>query len=334
MVIFLVFDSLNLPHVTQRLTEIINASNSQKHSFEFNDPSKADVFLFLSHGLDENSILGIKDHELIKKYPPRCFFWCDDDHPLAILPGLYASLPSVFFNPNFHRTIFYLTRSNNLIGQLKTEYEKKPPLILASFQGGISSNIRKKLLILKFKTDRIIVKAVQPLWSVFLFGMGFNDQELIVNEYARRIFESKFVICPKGNGVSSYRLFETLEAGRVPVIISDKFVPPKIQPDSEYMLFLKEADINKLEDFLISREPEFEQLALNVTTVFDNNFADHSKLHYIGELLEEIMQHSTIKTYRDLKKYQRKILLFKKIQFLTFKVKIALSNLLKGITGR
>lgn len=334
MVIFLVFDSSNLPHVTQRLTEIINASNSKKHSFEFNDPDKADVFLFLSHGLEESGILSIKDHVLIKKHPSKCFFWCDDDHPLAILPGLYASLPSVFFNTNFHRTIFYLSRSNNLIGKLKEEYKKKPPLYLASFQGGISSNLRKKLLGLKFKTDRIFTRAVQQLWATFLFGAGFDDQESVVNEYARLIFESKFVICPKGNGVSSYRVFETLEAGRVPVIISDKFVPPIVQQASEYMLFLKEADINKLEDFLIAREPEFGQLALNAATVFDKNFADHSKLHYIGEMLEEIKQHSTIKTYSDLKKYQRKILLFKKVQFLTFKVKIALSNLLKGITGR
>lgn len=334
MVIFLVFDVSKLPHVNQRLTEIAIASNSKKHSFEFNDPDKADVFLFLSHGLEESGILSIKDHELIRKYPSKCFFWCDDDHPLAILPGLYASLPSVFFNTNFHRTIFYLSRSNNLIGKLKKEYEKKAPLYLASFQGSISSNIRKKLLDLRFETDGIVIKAVQQLWTTFLFGIGFDDQESTVDEYARLIFDSKFVICPKGNGVSSYRVFETLEAGRVPVIISDKFVPPAIQPVSEYMLFLKEADINKLEDFLISRESEFEKLARNAAIVFDDNFADHSKLHYIGEKLEEIMQVSPIKSYKHLKDYQRKILLFKKVQFLAFKVKIALSQLLKVIIGR
>jgi hypothetical protein len=38
---------------------------------------------------------------------------------------------------------------------------------------------------------------------------------------------SKFVLCPRGYACSRWRLFETMMAGRVPVIISDQWVPPE-----------------------------------------------------------------------------------------------------------
>jgi hypothetical protein len=43
---------------------------------------------------------------------------------------------------------------------------------------------------------------------------------------------SKFTLCPAGSGTSSYRLFEALRAGSVPVIISDRLVLPE-GPDWE-----------------------------------------------------------------------------------------------------
>ncbi len=45
-------------------------------------------------------------------------------------------------------------------------------------------------------------------------------------DYARTLSSSQFVLCPRGIGTSSIQLYETLEAGRVPVIISDQWVPP------------------------------------------------------------------------------------------------------------
>ena len=44
--------------------------------------------------------------------------------------------------------------------------------------------------------------------------------------YLSTLLDSRFVLCPRGYGTSSYRLFETMRLGRVPVIISDEWVPP------------------------------------------------------------------------------------------------------------
>jgi hypothetical protein len=44
--------------------------------------------------------------------------------------------------------------------------------------------------------------------------------------YLEEILASKFVLCPRGFAPSSHRLFEVMELGRVPVILSDSWVPP------------------------------------------------------------------------------------------------------------
>jgi len=51
-------------------------------------------------------------------------------------------------------------------------------------------------------------------------------RDLFTKEYAKAILNSQFVLCPAGWGPATYRLFETMEMGRVPVTLSDEWVPP------------------------------------------------------------------------------------------------------------
>jgi hypothetical protein len=53
-----------------------------------------------------------------------------------------------------------------------------------------------------------------------------DDFDARRRHFAEVVYRSKFVLCPRGHGTSSIRLFETLAAGRVPVIISDDWVAP------------------------------------------------------------------------------------------------------------
>jgi hypothetical protein len=41
-------------------------------------------------------------------------------------------------------------------------------------------------------------------------------------KYAEAIQDSQFVLCLAGNGPATYRYFETMEMGRVPVVLSDE----------------------------------------------------------------------------------------------------------------
>jgi hypothetical protein len=62
--------------------------------------------------------------------------------------------------------------------------------------------------------------------------------------------QSKFILCPRGIGVSTWRLFETMRAGRVPVIMADDWVPsigPKWQ---SFAVFVREAEVQGVPELL------------------------------------------------------------------------------------
>ena len=62
-------------------------------------------------------------------------------------------------------------------------------------------------------------------------------------EYVDDILSSKFVLCPRGWSPATYRLFEVMELGRCPVIISDDWVPIDGVPWQECCIVIKEKDI-------------------------------------------------------------------------------------------
>ena len=64
---------------------------------------------------------------------------------------------------------------------------------------------------------------------------------------------SKFVLCPRGFGLSSVRFFETLAFGRIPVLISDDTKLPleeKIDYD-KFIIRVEENDLESIESRII-----------------------------------------------------------------------------------
>lgn len=88
---------------------------------------------------------------------------------------------------------------------------------LCSFVGSITHPIREALYeTLKDKTDCFIqTKKWHP-------SVG-EDQYSVFIESATK---SKFLLCPRGYGLNSFRLYEAFQLGCVPVIITDKFFLP------------------------------------------------------------------------------------------------------------
>ena len=64
--------------------------------------------------------------------------------------------------------------------------------------------------------------------------------------YARSITASKFVLCPRGYGPNSVRMYETLALGRIPIIISDGFKLP-LEQQIPYKKFCIAVDESKLD---------------------------------------------------------------------------------------
>ena len=65
-------------------------------------------------------------------------------------------------------------------------------------------------------------------------------------------------LCPRGAGPSSYRLFETMQMGRVPVVLSDQWVPPDGPAWGEFLIRVPEHDVLRLPGLLREHEPDCE----------------------------------------------------------------------------
>jgi hypothetical protein len=80
-------------------------------------------------------------------------------------------------------------------------------------------------------------------------------------QYKKSLLKSKFILCPAGGCPSTIRIFETMKAGRVPVIIADEWVPPPNIPWRDFCLFIREKDVHSIPEVLEATEHRFEPMA-------------------------------------------------------------------------
>lgn len=89
--------------------------------------------------------------------------------------------------------------------------------ILCSFSGSLTHNIRALLyLYLRDKQDCIIDLKKWAPW--------INNSEYY--RYLSIASRSKFLLCPRGYGLNSFRLYEAFQLGCVPVIVTDNIFLP------------------------------------------------------------------------------------------------------------
>ena len=68
------------------------------------------------------------------------------------------------------------------------------------------------------------------------------------------------ILCPRGEGTSSIRLFESLRMGRPPVIISDQWVPPEGPAWDTFSVRIPERRIHTIPDRLTELEHQAEMM--------------------------------------------------------------------------
>lgn len=156
--------------------------------------------------------------------PDKVFVVSMEDRPAGFLPGVYAGNPIAGWNEHRFRSGPYFHVMNPLIDEAARASGQRPNLLF-TFVGAATATVRREIFG-TFKTG--------PNWHIqetgnLQFNINANDpaKRPGQREYLKRMLESAFVLCPRGCGVSSYRLFETMQLGRVPVILSDNYTLPR-----------------------------------------------------------------------------------------------------------
>ena len=121
--------------------------------------------------------------------------------------------------------------------------------------------------------------------------------------YGDIISRSKFVLCPRGYACSTWRLFETLKAGRAPVIISDQWIPPQGPDWERFSVRIKESEVALIPKVLERYESEAELMGHQARTAWDEWFSKETVFHRIIEWCLRIQERTVHSAVADLAPY-------------------------------
>ncbi len=142
---------------------------------------------------------------------------------------------------------------------LDTERHINDAEYLFSFIGKASNHLVRSN-VLKLKHPRALLKD----------NSSFNTA--LENTYIEILHNSKFVLCPRGIGASTIRVFEIMRAGRIPVIISDEWSNLQNIPWSEFSIRVPENEVFRIPELLESLEDKSEEMGTLARQVWKKNF--------------------------------------------------------------
>ncbi|MEM9258358.1 MAG: exostosin family protein, partial [Bacteroidota bacterium] len=99
-----------------------------------------------------------------------------------------------------------------------------------------------------------------------------------------------FIACPRGVGASSMRIFESMRAGRAPVIISDAWEPPPFIDWASCSLRIPESEVATLPIILREHADKAISMGLKARQEWEKVFSHEGLLHHTVEACLSILE--------------------------------------------
>jgi len=251
------------------------------------DPATADTIIFGTDLVDY-----IQSSALYHAFRTKSVCITESDTPTFHLPGLYAANSRSRLTWSRCRSMSYFISERDrgnpdikrLIGQT---HEKR---YLYSFMGSSNSWTRKRLFKHLQSTADTVIEATDSYnhWAD-------EDQENLARasqrrRYATTMAASKFALCPRGCGLSSYRLFESMSLGIAPVIISDHWRPID-SVDWSFALFVPEQQIPRIDSIVRSHADEWAERGARAAKAYRDHFAADAIATTLHRDLKAVLEH-------------------------------------------
>ena len=248
-----------------------------------NDPAAADLILFvrtLSH--DGTVFRRLLAHPLVRRYRARCFLYDLNDRIVPVLPGIYPSVERRWNDRARLRSGPYLEETANPFLVYDPSFAERR--YLYSFLGAVrSASVRGRLAAMAHGPRGLFLDTSARAEQVARHGTADERREF-ARQYADATNLSQFVLCPRGMGVSSRRLFETMGMGRAPVVLADDWVPPDGPAWEHSCVFIRETDCERLPDLLAEREGEALAMGREARRQWEEWYAPEVLFHRTVEL--------------------------------------------------
>lgn len=264
-------------------------TSSRQHSL-VDSPEEADLII-IGNLREENWAESLRRHPVIAKYPNRCFGVSETDDPRPLLRGVYTSGHRRLPFPSRCRTGAYTLQHPNFNNPFIECHPggafNLPKKHLFSFTGRNCHPVRAAILSQRFEREDLFIKDT----SDFFLFTHLTEGKASSQEFFVQVMEaSKFVVCPRGNGASSIRLFEAMRIGVAPIIISDDWILPKGPRWNDFALFLKESEIGNLEALVARHEPRWREMGERAAQEYERHFSKAAYFDYFVAQCEEMRQ--------------------------------------------
>lgn len=244
------------------------------------DPNEADLIVFTelgSHGIFAERV---RHHPYVKEFRDKCFLFDPGDYALPFLPGVYASLRKKYYQAARTRTGYYLRVDENPYVDFRPSPQHRQ--YIASFVGSIENDpVRARFA--KFPRASFIVEDTSSFALNMLRGGEEAERHRFWSHYADVIASAPFALCPRGRGPGSVRLFEVMQMGRVPVIISDEWVYPERVDWRSCSISVPEKAVESIPEVLGDFLSQADAMGQRARQEWEKYYAPSVRFHWLVE---------------------------------------------------
>jgi hypothetical protein len=253
--------------------QLIELSSTCK--FFSDDPSSADRIIFIdihqAHHLDVRQT--IAQHQLYKDNSDKIFVWNEQDRPLFNVRGFYVNVPNVLKADRTIAAIPYLfVPADSLFHG--TNFSRNGRTVTCSYRGTNTHKCRKVLTAIKHQNYSLVDST--------------KSNSVTKTEYLTELDHSLHAICPRGHGLTSFRLYEAMARGSLPVIIADGWLPPKGIAWEKVCTFVKESDIEFISNHLNYSDSEISNRQELLAQEFNAFLAPDVRMNYFLQQISDV----------------------------------------------
>jgi hypothetical protein len=252
-------------------------------------PEIADLILIVDI-FESDVYRGLRENSVWQKWPEKSFAYCEADSPPDFLHGLHSSASRALSGSGRFQGCGYAVHQVCYPNPRPTveEVAATPKDLLFSFAGRPSHRVRRQLFAQKFNGADVLVEDTSAYYH---FTGETEHRSRSQRHYWRMAMRSKYALCPRGAGASTIRIFEMMEAGIAPVIVSDDWLPPTGPSWEQFALLIPEREIGSMYDKVKAHEREYRDRGRLAREAWEQYFSPQNYWTFMLASIRRIQEH-------------------------------------------
>jgi hypothetical protein len=254
-------------------------------------PAEAEVILVLLPWKDGRQI---EAHELIERYPHKCFAVSTTDFPFYTARGIYSTVSGFWghFGGRVRSGTYQIDATCFKNPFIEREPAgagiAHPKKYLFSFVGRNCHPVRELLCASQFRRADVLVEDSSTTFALWDENRDENHTVRRQWYFCELLKASKFALCPRGNSPNSMRLFEAIKLGVAPIILSDGWSFPLGPHWEDFSIVVPEERVSELERIVGERENEYEAMGQKAADAYERFFSERAYFNFLVENCAEI----------------------------------------------